>query len=310
MLMGFQFRNYKHAEDFMRIRDFLIQSYTKLDEPYNWMIERWNYAFYFIRDMFGLTLKDWEKTVGIWENEGGEIIAIVNAEGTSRGEAFFQLDKDVSDVSLLKEMFIFAEENLMLEEEDKYVLKLRILDEDKVLEKIAKKREYVKHEKATETTSVISLDRDFSYPALPDGFVMKSMEDNNDLEKRTIAFAKAFGNYDTKDEVQSHSYVALQRAIDYRKDLDFYIESQKGDIVSFCLIWYDKKNKIGILEPVGTDPDYRRKGFAKATNYEAIRTVKEEGAERVYVGDGQQFYLSIGFKKQSVRNVWIKEIKK
>ncbi|NPD87728.1 MAG: GNAT family N-acetyltransferase [Asgard group archaeon] len=308
--MSFKFKDYKHEEDFTRIRDFLIHSYKKIGKPSNWTLERWNYAFFFIRDMFGITLQEWEKSIGIWEDEGGTIVSIVNAEGLNRGEAFFQLKPEDYDVLLLKEMFTFAEENLILEDDDKYILKLRIRDKDVSIEEIAKERGYFKNEKASETTSIISLDRDFSYPDLPEGYSIRSMADKNDVEKRTIVFAKAFGNYGTKDEVQPSSYHELQKAIDYRKDLDIYIESPEGEFVSFCLIWYDEKNKIGILEPVGTDPDYRRKGFAKATNYEAIKRVKEEGAEKVYVGDGQQFYMSIGFKKQSVSNIWIKEIKK
>ena len=308
--MSFMFRNYKHNEDFIRIRDFLIQSYNKIGEPYNWTIERWNYAFHFIRDMFEESLPEWEKKVGIWENDCGEIIAVANAEGLSRGEAYFQLDKNINNDSLLNEMFLFAEENLMLEEDDKYILKLRIPQGDPLLETIAKERGYIKHETATETTSVISLNRDFSYPELPEGFRIKSMADNNDIVKRTLVFAKAFGNYGTEHEVQPNSYEELQKAVDYRKDLDIYIESPQGDFVSFCLVWYDEKNRIGILEPVGTDPDHRRRGFAKVTNYEAIRRVKEEGAEQVFVGDGQQFYMSIGFEKTFIRNIWVKTIHK
>ncbi len=308
--MEFKYREYVHVEDFMRIRDFLIQSYSKLNEPYNWTIERWNYAFFFIRDMFDFSIQDWEKTVGIWESKEGEIIAIASAEGMDRGEAFFQFYPEIINNTLLNEMFDFAEENLMLEEESRFVLKLRILNGDTLLEETATTRGYIRHETATETTSEILLDRDFFYPKLPEGYAIKSMEENNDIVKRTLVFAKAFGNYGTEHEVQPHSYIELQKAPDYRKDLDIYIESPEGDFVSFCLIWYDEVNKIGIIEPVGTDPSYRRKGLAKATNYEAIRRVQEEGAEKVFVGDGQQFYMSIGFERKYVNNIWIKEKKK
>ncbi|MCK4973000.1 MAG: GNAT family N-acetyltransferase, partial [Candidatus Heimdallarchaeota archaeon] len=137
---------------------------------------------------------------------------------------------------------------------------------------------------------------------------IQSMADSNDIEKRTLTFAKAFGNYGTEDQVQPHSYIELQKCPDYRKDLDVYVIAPDRELVSFCLIWFDEKNKIAILEPVGTNPDHRKKGLAKIVVYEAINRVKKEGAEKIYVGDGQQFYLSIGFKHAYRNIVWIKEV--
>jgi len=308
--MKLEFKTYNHHTDFLRIRDFLQQTYVDDGDLINWTLERWNYAAFFIRDMFEFTIEQWSETIGTWENEEGEIVSLVLNEAVGRGETFFQINPTYKDSIPFEEMFDFAEKNLQTEHEGYMILRPRIREGDSQLEEIARDKGYVKREDAKETTSIITLDRDFSYPDLPECYVIKSMADDDKVAKRTEAFARAFGNWGTKDEVQPSSYLALQKAPDYRKDLDVYIESPDGEIVSFCLIWFDEKNKIGILEPVGTVPDHRRKGLAKVTNYEAINRVKKEGAKKVYVGDGQQFYLSIGFQHKQVNGIWEKKVKK
>ncbi len=304
--MKILFKEYNHDDDFLRIRDFLQLTYR--DEGYllNWTIERWNYSAYFIRDMFELSLEEWSKTIGIWEAQDGEIVSLVVNEAMNRGETFFLVNPKYLDIVDYLEMFEFAEENVKAEIDGKILLRPRIRNGDTILEKIAKERGYSIIADAKETTSEISLNQDFLYPKLPEGYKIMTMAENNDIIKRTKAFAKAFGNWGTEHEVQPHSYEALQKAPDYNKELDIYIVAPDSEIVSFCLVWFDEKNKIGVLEPVGTDPGHRRKGLAKAANYEAIKRVKQKGARKVYVGDGQQFYLSIGFKHKQYSRVWEK----
>jgi predicted N-acetyltransferase YhbS len=64
---------------------------------------------------------------------------------------------------------------------------------------------------------------------------------------------------------------------------------------------------MGILEPVGTTPEHRRKGLARAVVYEAIRRAAALGAQKVVVGAGLQFYLDIGFEKVHTSYVWLKQ---
>ena len=39
------------------------------------------------------------------------------------------------------------------------------------------------------------------------------------------------------------------------------IEGPTGDFVSLCGMWYQAVNKIAYVEPVATDPDFRRMGL-------------------------------------------------
>lgn len=305
--MKLRFRKYNHNVDFVRIRDFLVSNYENA-YPYIWTFERWNYSFYFIKEIFKFTLAQWEKSIGIWENNQDEIVGFVCNEAIGRGEAFIQYLPGKLSTSAIEEMFDFIETNLYFDEDNTRIINLRILEGDSLIESIASRKGYVKNEKATETTSFIELSQELNIPDLPEDFFIRSMMDDNNITQRTLTFAKAFGNYGTVDEVLPHCYVELQKCSDYRKDLDVYIVNPDGEYISFCLIWYDSKNRIGILEPVGTNPDFRKKGLAKIAVYEAINRVKREGATHVYVGDGQQFYLSIGFKHLYRNVIWIKII--
>ena len=62
-----------------RVRDFL--KYTLYEDPSrkNWLIDRWNFGRYFSQTMHG-TFDTWPETVGLWEDESNEIIAVVNSE--------------------------------------------------------------------------------------------------------------------------------------------------------------------------------------------------------------------------------------
>ena len=143
--------------------------------------------------------------------------------------------------------------------------------------------------------------------SLPEGFAIQSMADENDLERRRKAFGRGFNHEDPKEWPSLFSYQELQSAPDYRKEQDLYVVAPDGEFVSFCILWWDERNRIGILEPMGTVPEHRRKGLARAVVHEAVRRAAALGAEKVVVGAGLEFYLAIGFEKKYANCGWVKE---
>jgi predicted N-acetyltransferase YhbS len=61
-----------------------------------------------------------------------------------------------------------------------------------------------------------------------------------------------------------------------------------------------------MVEPLATDPDYRRMGLGKAAVLEAIRRAGQLGATVAYVATDKPFYLAIGFQRLSARHPWEK----
>jgi len=71
-------------------------------------------------------------------------------------------------------------------------------------------------------------------------------------------------------------------------------------------LWFDPVNKFGYVEPVATDPDYRRLGLGTAAVLEGIRRCAELGATVAYVGSTLPIYLAMGFKKLFTQNCWMR----
>lgn len=300
------FRNYKSNDDYLRIRDLLVYTYKLFGEPVNWTIERWNFSRSMARIMNRVSLQQWEEKIGIWESNGN-IIGVVNPEGEGDGEAFFQIGIINIPNNILEEMFEFSEKNLTIEKDGKHIVQLRIPDGDKQRESIALSRGYIKQQ-WYETISVIPIEG-IPDVKLPKGFSLKSGLEVSDTEKG-VAHSKAFGYLNTKTaKLSPLAYESLRQTPDYRQDLDIYLISESNEIVSFCTMWYDEFNKIGILEPVGTIPNFRKKGLGRAVVEEALKRIAKEGAIKVYVGSGQDFYTNIGFRKEYKNNIWEKIVK-
>jgi predicted N-acetyltransferase YhbS len=71
-------------------------------------------------------------------------------------------------------------------------------------------------------------------------------------------------------------------------------------------MFYEAANKFAYVEPVATDPDFRRMGLGKAAVLEGVRRCGELGATVAYVGNDLPIYQSAGFKKVYVSECWLK----
>jgi predicted N-acetyltransferase YhbS len=309
-------RDYDPDQDFVRVRDFLVDTYASVEQPVNWRLDRWNYARYFVIPMIGAYGKEpvspqdsrqairwWEDHIRVWEDDRGQVVAVTALEYPWPGDVFF-LRRPGYDF-LLEEMFEDAEDNLI--QPDKHTLQIHVYDHDGPLEAVARRRRYEKNEEWFEKDTEFVIRRQLPAPDLPEGFTIRTMADDNDLERRRKAFGRGFNHEDPNEWPSLFSYQELQKAPDYRPERDLYVVAPDGEFVSFCILWWDERNRMGILEPVGTTPEHRRKGLARAVVYEAIRRAAALGAQKVVVGAGLQFYLDIGFEKVHTSYVWLKQ---
>jgi predicted N-acetyltransferase YhbS len=91
-----------------------------------------------------------------------------------------------------------------------------------------------------------------------------------------------------------------------RRDLKIAVVAPDGNFVAFCGMFYEPTHRYAYVEPVATDPDYRRMGLGKAAVLEGIRRCGTLGATVAYVGSDQAFYQAIGFKKVYLSECWVK----
>jgi len=312
------FRKYVTGQDFLRIRDFLAETFSLTGQPLNWRLERWNYARYFITPMlatYGVGQPDAQavqkaillfgEMTGLWENEARDVVGVVNIEHADRshrgwGEAFFQRHPDYD--FLLPEMLDFAEANLCNRERN--LLFIPIYDHDDAFRALVRERGYQRNDQYTLWDSVFTIQGKLPDYTLPRGYRLQSMAGDNDLDRRRKAFGLGFNHPDPGDWPSLLAYQELQRAPNYSRELDLYVVAPDGEFVAFCIAWWDKHNRIATLEPVGTVPEHRRQGLARAVVLEAIRRVAALGVEKVFVGSDQAFYLSLGFEMTYAGHHW------
>jgi predicted N-acetyltransferase YhbS len=249
-----------------------------------------------------------DASTGVWENGIGDVVGVINIEHADRshrgwGEAFFQRHPGYD--FLLNEMLGFAEANLRNRERN--LLLIPIYDHDETFQAVVRARGYQRNDEYTLWDSVFDLPRELPGYTLPEGYRLQSMADDNDLDRRRRAFGLGFNHPDPEDWPSLLANQELQKAPDYRRELDLYVVAPDGEFASFCIAWWDERNRIAMLEPVGTVPQHRRKGLARAVVLEAIRRVAALGTERVFVGSDQVFYLSIGFELAYSGHHWRKE---
>ena len=147
------------------------------------------------------------------------------------------------------------------------------------------------------------LDRPRARPSLPDGFKSRTVDPLQDLHERVEVHRAVW----EPSRVTEESYRRVVRAWPYRADLDCVVEAPDGRFAAYVLCWYDDQNAVGELEPVGTHPDYRRRGLGAAACEYALERLRGEGARHavVYAAGRDQgrparsLYESVGFRRHS-----------
>lgn len=301
--MSITFRRYRPKKDFSRVSTFLIDTYRPGKFP-NWLQPRWEYMIYHCIISDGMTEKDLEN-IGMWE-ESEDVVGVAHFEDRY-GEVYFQVHSQ--HTYLKEEMLEYAENTLFGKSEDgKKSLTVFINDFDAEFEKIAERKRYTKDVQSPQYTSQYLITDPFPDITVPEGFSLKSLKEDNNLEKIHRVLWRGFDHPGEPPEGGIESRKDVQSAPNFKKELTIVAEAPNGNFVSYCGIWYEPVNKISYVEPVATDPDYRLRGLGKVVVLEAIRRTKELGSTVAYVGSGQKFYESIGFKKIFAYYLWRKDI--
>jgi len=296
--MSLTFRHYQSPDDFERICDFLLSLYRPGNRDGNWFEATWEYMHshpYLDRDSL--------HKIGVWENE----VAIVGvAHYESRlGEVFFELHPDY--VYLKLQMLDYSEANLYgTDDEGKRFVRAYVNSFDADFEAEVKARGYAIDASWKRPMSMFTIPVPFPEISLPEGFRVQSLADDCDWAKIHRVLWRGFNHEGEPPADGIEDRKGMELVPNYRRDLKIVTVAPTGDFVSFCGMWYDDVNKIAYVEPVATDPDYRRMGLGRAAVWEGVRRCGELGATVAFVGSDQAFYKAIGFEVQFKANCWLK----
>lgn len=143
---------------------------------------------------------------------------------------------------------------------------------------------------------------DVERPVLPAGFRFRTAD-----EAGPQAAVRAHLNAWSPSSYTARSYEDLQRTAAYRGDLHVLVEAPDGTMASSTIMWLDEANKTVEFEPVGTHPDYRRLGLARAMMLHGMHLARVAGATHATVvclgapghPRARGLYYGLGFRELS-----------
>jgi len=306
-------REYQGERDYQRIRELLVRCYALNQTMHCWGLERldwWRYCIHAAEELSGE--RTWESEVRLWETEDGELVGVVHPEwgiGPVRSDRDVFLEIHPGYRHLENEMLDWAEadhEGRRPAGRRPWRLSATIYDYDlKRAERLA--RRGYRHIGLVGYKRRCELRRSIPTGELPLGYTIRPVADHQ-MEAWATVVGAAFDNpWNTAERCR-----VWLRAPTNRRDLNLVAVAPDGVLASFAIAWFDEANRIGMFEPVGTHPEHRCLGLARAVLCEGLRRLRALGATTVYVGCGTgedvtRLYRSAGFTEFDEENQWQKE---
>lgn len=292
-IMGINFRNYQLLADFERVNEFLRQNFTKYQQNGNVQQPFWEYAH--VHPYFNYKLAH---RFGIWE-ENEQIVAVACYE-IDLGECYFitKLGFEHLKPTLIE----YAERELSNINGSTRSLDIWVFDYETELKEALIQNGYTKD--FVVPVTVFNYDKGFVERKLPDGFSIISLNDENDFRKINDVLWRGFDHGDEPDD-DLDCRKQMQSAPNFRKDLTTIVKAPNGEYACFAGMWVDGVNDFAYLEPLATDPKYRKMGLAAIALTEAMKKTVKYGATYCF-GGGSEFYHNIGFETVCNREKWTK----
>ena len=294
-------RPYHHPTDYKKVSEFLIRHYLSGNADGNWLEPEWEYAN-FHPALDSDNMNHWR----IWEAHD-ELVAFAHYEW-HMGEGFFQFHPNYR--FLREEMLDYAETHLagISKKDGRKYLHAYVNDYDTPLLNLAQQRGYQRMEEEKRPLYHFEIPDPFPKINLREGYQFTSLAEECDWSKVHRVMWRGF-NHPGEPPAGEEELLSRQKMFDTpkaRRDLKIAVKAPNGDFIAFCGMFYEENHQFAYVEPVATDPDYRRLGLGKAAVLEGIRRCGVLGAKQAFVGSDQLFYQAIGFKKGFITECWEK----
>jgi mycothiol synthase len=136
---------------------------------------------------------------------------------------------------------------------------------------------------------------------LPSGFSIRASRGVEDARLRSVASHAAFNSSKPFEEYLPRTIRFMQSPV-YVPEHEIFVMSPDGRVAAYCIVWTDELNKLGHFEPVGTHPDFQRKGLGRSLLLHSLNRLKSEGMTEADVCtyyDNEpaiRLYESVGFR--------------
>lgn len=156
-----------------------------------------------------------------------------------------------------------------------------------------------------------SLSGSLDGPLLPEGFSIRTSRGEEDARLRATCSHAAFGSTKPFEDYWPRTLRFMQSPV-YVPEHELFVVAPGGEVASYCIIWTDETTKVGHFEPVGTHPDFQRRGLGKYLLFDALRRLKAQGMQQADVftnSDNESaipLYESVGFYKADKLFTYVK----
>ena len=126
---------------------------------------------------------------------------------------------------------------------------------------------------------VYDLNRDMPGAALPPGFRFATLAESGTRDER-IELERAVWK---KPGLDQDWFKGRNASPFYSFDWDLLAVSSQRELAAFVLLWLDKQYHSAEIAPMGTAPDYRHQGIARALVIEAYQRLSAAGISRLTI---------------------------
>jgi mycothiol synthase len=144
-----------------------------------------------------------------------------------------------------------------------------------------------------------SLESELPQPILPEGYTLRPVDESNAFNRAAAQHAAFQSSTPWQDYLQIYKHFMASPG--YPTGCDWAILAPAGCVASFCIAWFDTVSRVGQIEPVGTHPDFQRKGLGKVVISAGMRHLQSLGMRSVRIcvlADNLaaiKLYESVGF---------------
>lgn len=294
---------YSHSQaEFDELHDLLRESYAIAGRPHDWLfarLENWKYANAAkAREDPGF----FTRNVHLWRGQGSRLIGFCISEYGTKG---IELQVHPHHRGVEGDMA-----GWILEEwgRGKEAVEVCACTEDIERQSLLARLGF---REAGDDGYMRQYDVTRGYPASPldPGFRVSTLAEAGNDEERIAVEAATFPHVGLDREW----FDGKTSAPSYSADWDFVVVTPEGRYAAFCLAWLDRGNRVAEVDPVGTHPDFRRRGLARAVITECFRRLRAAGIERAYISSAPEpavsnrLYESLAPTARYLWRRWVKE---
>lgn len=290
--------------EFQELRAFLLDCYTMTGRAENWLfgrLEDWKYGAN--AQLAEQNPNFFADHVHVWRDAAGALVGFCIAE---HGDNSFYLQVHPQRRWVEDVMLAWAELNWAGAHPS---IATYAYTHDTARRRLLARRGYANIGESGRTY-MYDLGRQYPARALPAGFRIATLAEDHNVNSHIAAVRGAFG----RDTLNRAWFATKAAAPTYDPTWDLAVVAPDGEHAAFCLARLDRHSQVAEIDPIGTRPDYQRRGLAHALVAECFRRLRACGMRYAYIGSGPEpavgnrLYVALQPSTVAQEHQWAKQL--